>query len=359
MKKKSRHIFYITIAAVLLSAGGAGAFVLSGGDYELESSVVDNGGGQQLSGGAYSSRGAIAQASLPDNAAVTRGGVFANRTGFYSPPHFVFQEGLLASVSMPGGEASLSLPPFSVDKLRFDITMNRNPLNQPMSIDPAKINEANEKIVHNDGSWSQVYSSNLAEMAIFDEQDFYTRPLAKKGTLTMAYKDENNDGILDGSSPPVRVNTLSAWGLDQTHNTWVELPWVNSDPSSKMFTGYFDMPGVYAMIGAQDLNISRNFKAYPVPFRPNGPQAGSGLGQTGTEAEGITFENAPQAGNIEIYTLDGRLVRKLGIPDNITWPYRVNWDVKTAAGGRAASGVYIWRVVSGSNAKTGKLMVIW
>ena len=95
-----------------------------------------------------------------------------------------------------------------------------------------------------------------------------------------------------------------------------------------------------------------------MPFRPNGPLAGAGQGQTGSEAVGITFTNVPQTGNIEIYTIDGRLVRKLGIPANLT-VQEVKWDVKTAGGGRAASGVYIWRVVSGSNVKTGKLMVIW
>jgi hypothetical protein len=95
-----------------------------------------------------------------------------------------------------------------------------------------------------------------------------------------------------------------------------------------------------------------------VPFRPNVPQAGAGQGQTGAEAGGITFDNVPQAGSITIYTLDGRLVKKINIPDNL-FIQTVSWDVRTDSGEKAASGVYIWRVVSGSNVKTGKLMVIW
>jgi hypothetical protein len=214
-------------------------------------------------------------------------------------------------------------------------------------------------MIRNEGLWAQPVSNNLAEVTIFDEQDYYDKPLAKRGTLVLRYVDANDDGIVDGSNPPVRATTLTAWALDEVRNTWVELPGTGADPASKTYTAYFDMPGVYAMLGAQDLSISRNFKAYPVPFRPNGPQAGSGQGQTGTEADGITFENAPQEGDIEIFTLDGRLVRKLGIPNNLAWPYRVKWDVLTASGGKAASGVYLWRVNSGASVMTGKLMVIW
>ena len=116
-------------------------------------------------------------------------------------------------------------------------------------------------------------------------------------------------------------------------------------------------PGVYALLGMVDESV-KDVYPFPVPFRPNGPQAGTGSGQSGTDADGITFINVPQAGAIEIYTLDGRLVRKLAIPAGLPIP-KLKWDVRTAGGDRAASGVYLWRAVSGSNSKTGKLMVIW
>jgi len=124
-----------------------------------------------------------------------------------------------------------------------------------------------------------------------------------------------------------------------------------------MLFSYFDKPGVYALLGTVDESV-KDVYAFPVPFRPAGPDAGAGAGQTGTEAEGITFNNVPQTGDIEIYTLDGRLVRKLPIPAGLVLP-KLKWDARTAGGDRAASGVYLWRVVSGSNSKTGKLMLIW
>lgn len=320
---------------------------------------MDNGGGAKLGGGEYTIIGSVAQSALPDNPGLSGSGGYSNRTGFYNPPHFTYQGGLPAVLTMDSGEISLTLPANSVQKDVFDITVNRNPASQLLSVDAGKIADANWKMVNNEGAWSRLFPNNLSELAIFDEQDFYVKPLASRGIMTMRYKDDNGDGLLDGSNPPVRVDSLNAWGLDETLNSWVQLPGAGADRDAKMLTVYFDQSGVYAMLGALVQAIPASFKAFPVPFRPNGPEAGSGPGQTGTEAGGITFEGVPQSGNIDIYTLDGRLVRKLVIPDNLTFPYRVNWDVKTISGERAASGVYIWRVVSGGSAKTGKLMVIW
>lgn len=338
-------------------AAPAAADIASGGEYAIEASVVDAGGGEKMAGGEYQAKGSLGQIAIPDNVGLSVGGEYVNREGFYNPPHLTFQKGLAAVMRMPSGDISVTLPPASVDKERFDITMNRDSLLSPMAVDPGKIDEANSKIVHNEGPWSQLSPGTLAEMSIFDEQDLYLKPLANPGVLTMRYQDANNDGILDGSNPPVRVDTLNTWTLDQTRNMWVRLPEVGADPATRTLSVYFGMPGVYAVIGAIDDSV-RDVYAFPVPFRPHGPQAGTNQGQTGTEAGGITFTSVPQNGRIEIYTLDGRLVRKISIPSTLIIP-EVVWDVRTASGEKVASGVYIWRVVSGSNSKTGKLMVIW
>lgn len=349
--------FLSLLTAAFLFARPAFCMLPTGGTYQLAGSVVDNGGGASLTGGDYSVKGAIGQNNLPPNRGNAEGGAYSNRTGFNNPPHFSYQGGLPAVLAMASGDIQLTLPANSIDKEGFDVTLNKNPETQPLSVDPSKIVDANDKIVNNDGAWSQLYPNNLSEMAIFDEQSFYTKPLAQRGLLTMRYKDANNDGILDGSNPPVRVNTLNAWVLDESVNSWVQMPGGGVNEDAKLLTVPFGMPGVYALLGTQDQSVV-NVKAYPVPFRPNGPQAGIGPGQTGTEAAGITFDSLPQSGSIKIYTLDGRLVKKMDIPDMFGIPKLV-WDVRTSSGEKAASGVYIWRAVSGSNSKTGKLMVVW
>jgi len=356
--KIAPSLLSLAATAGLFTAPPLFAVLPSGGDYQLESSVVDNGGGERMTGGDYLATGSLAQAHMPANTGSSSGGEYSNRLGFYNPPHFTYQNGLTTVLPM-SSDAQLSFPPGSIDKESFDITINKDPVGNPLVVDPSKVSEAIQRLVHNEGGWAQPAYNNMAEVAIFDEQGYYTQPLAHRGTLVMRYRDADSDGLVDGSNPPVRVNTLTAWGLDEGRNSWVELPGTGPDRVSQTITAYFDSPGVYAMLGAQDLSISRYFKAYPVPFRPNGPQAGIGQGQTGSESAGITFENVPQSGTIEIYTLDGRLVRKLDIPSALPAPYIVKWDVRTNSGSKAASGVYIWRLKSDNDVLTGKLMVIW
>jgi len=346
-----------SLCACVLAGAPCEAAISSSGEYQLESSVRDSGGGDILTGGEYSSKGSAGQVNIPDGPGNSGSGEYINRSGFYNPPHFTFQKGLVSIVNFGAGPASLMLPAGAVDKEVFDITLNHDPSAQPQSVDAGLINSANLKIERNEGAWSRLFPNHITEMSLFDEQDFWDRPFAKSGALSMRYKDDDQDGILDGSNPPVRVDTIKPWALDEALAMWTKLPASAADRTSMNITVPFTSPGIYALLGMVDESVKDTY-AFPVPFRPGGPNAGSGAGQSGTEADGITFVNVPQTGDIEIFTLDGRLVKKLPVPAGLVIP-KLKWDVRTAGGSRAASGVYIWRVVSGSNSKTGKLMVIW
>ena len=352
----SRSALFLLCACAVFPVP-SGALISAAGEYQLESSVRDNGGGGILSGGEYASKASLGQNLPSEGPGQAFSGEYVNRSGFYNPPHFTFQKGLASVVIFNSGSASLLLPPGAVDKEVFDITLNKNPLSEPMYVDPSVINSASAKIEQNNGGWSRLLPDNITEMALFDEQENWARPLAKSGSLSMRYQDDNNDGVLDGANPPVRADTIKIWALDGSLAMWAKLPASSSDRTLRTITVPFMSPGVYALLGTVDESVKDAY-AFPVPFRPGGPAAGTGAGQTGTETEGITFNNVPQTGDIEIYTLDGRLVKKLLIPAGLVIP-KLKWDVRTAGGDRAASGVYLWRVVSGSNSKTGKLMVIW
>ena len=111
-------------------------------------------------------------------------------------------------------------------------------------------------------------------------------------------------------------------------------------------TFYFPLP--YTRLYA-DNDVSE-VSVYPVPFRPN-----STVAKNGTVTDGITFTNLPSEGEIKIFTKKGELIKKITFnSENPTY----NWDVKNDNGTDVASGVYIWRIKSGSNSKKGKLMVI-
>lgn len=343
------------LALYLCFAGTAPApaAISAGGGYLLESSVQDNGGGGLQSGGGYAAWASAGQRLAAQGPGIAAWGGYVNRSGFYNPPHFTFQKGLASAAAFASGAASVLLPAGAVDKEVFDIGFNRT----PVYTDPALVESASGKLEANEGAWARLLRDNLTETVFFDEQDAWRGPFARGGLLTMRYKDDDGDGNLDGSAPPVRADTVKLWVLDEALSMWAKLPASDADRAARSVTVPFLAPGVYALLGQVDESVKDTY-AFPVPFRPGGPNAGAGAGQTGTEADGVTFANVPQTGDIEIYTLDGRLVKKLPIPAGLIIP-KLKWDVRTAGGARAASGVYIWRVVSGANSRTGKLMVIW
>lgn len=344
---------------LLVCAGAAPLGAISAqGDYQLDFYSVGAPGGSLSSGGEYSSRGVLAQSVLPPNEGFRRGGEYSDRAGFYNPPHFTYQGALAAYLSFPAGNARLTLPAGSVGKAAFDIVLNKEARSSPLSIDPGEIENANSRIYTNEGAWALPLEGNITETYIFDEQDPWDAPLNVPGALSLMYRDADGDGIIDGSNPPVRADTARVWALDRDRDMWVKLPPSSIDPAARSITIPFMAPGVYAILGTLDESVKDAY-AFPVPFRPNGPNAGFGAGRTGTAADGITFANLPQQGSIEIYTLDGLFVRKLAIQENLVPPEEMSWDVKNSAGEKVRSDVYIWRVVSGTNVKTGKLMIIW
>lgn len=83
--------------------------------------------------------------------------------------------------------------------------------------------------------------------------------------------------------------------------------------------------------------------AFPVPYKPS-------LGHTR-----IRFGSLSSTAKIKIYDLSGECVKTINKSDANTY---VDWNVKGDNGQKLASGVYFYTVVSGSEHKTGKIMII-
>jgi len=98
--------------------------------------------------------------------------------------------------------------------------------------------------------------------------------------------------------------------------------------------------------------LSAELKGYPSPYKPFGPNAGTGLGQTGTVAAGVTFEDLPQGGEIKIFNSQSEEVGSIIIPDDLTFPYRLSWDLKNSLGQLVPDDIYYAVVTSGPNSKT-------
>lgn len=164
--------------------------------------------------------------------------------------------------------------------------------------------------------------------------------------ITLPYPDADGDGLLDGGR--LKASALSVWHLNEGRGSWERQSGPLIDSAGRTVSQTVSHFSSYALMAAADTDVSY-VHPYPVPFRPS---AGD-TARYGSWATGITFKGLPSEGKLRIYTLTGTLVRSLPFSSPT-----VNWDVRNSDGQRAASGVYLWEVVSGGNRKTGKLVVI-
>lgn len=201
-------------------------------------------------------------------------------------------------------------------------------------------------------AWTDLRSEGPVELREFNVYDAsnqrVTGTFASAVQASIDYRDADGDGIADTSSR-TRTKYLRLFSLDETSGRWVRVPGSLNDAAAGSVSAPLKHFSVYAVMAAADTEVTTTHP-YPVPWRPNGGDAA----RYGTAAGGITFENLPQIGTIKIYTLSGRLVKTLDVDGALT----LTWDVKNDAGEDVASGVYLWRIESGANVKTGKLAVI-
>ncbi len=348
-----RNLLAAFAAAILALAAlpSAARALISGGSVSIESASTNSGGGARLAGGSVELQGIIGQWLIPTGSTDSlTGGVMDLRLGFFNPPRFSLQDPLAYTLTSSDGGLAMSLPVGVVGRPTFDVVLRRDPASAPLAVDPAKIARANFKMRANNGPLASARPNDVWELQFLDETGFFGGALATAGEIRLTYLDADGDGVVDGTNPPLRVKTMNLWMLDENMELWVKVPNSSIDGAARTVAAPLRHLSVYALIGGADTAVADVY-AFPVPFRPHGPNAGTGAGQTGSEAAGITFTNLPSEGVIEIYTVDGRRVKRLDIPANLA-PARLSWDAKVA------SGVYVWRVVSGGNSKTGRLMVI-
>jgi hypothetical protein len=240
-----------------------------------------------------------------------------------------------------------SLPNYSA------VLSSRDPLNAPLRVDPAIIREANQKAIAAGGPYRTPLA--LQEITAYDISGNPVAALNKPVSLTIDYGGGFSAPAAGGNL--IRPETLSLYVLDQTHRLWVKMP------ASQNLAGFHTVSApvtqfsVFALMGSADGSASDSF-VFPVPWRPHGPNAGTGPGQTGTEADGLTFSNLPSECTIKIYTIAGGLVRQIQHSDTAGLIGQEKWDARTTHGDPVASGVYLWRVESAVDGKNGKLMII-
>ena len=168
-------------------------------------------------------------------------------------------------------------------------------------------------------------------------------------TIYISYKDADDDGNVDGTSPPVRVDTLKIYWLDEVNQRWVEQT-TTLDRVNKRLSAQVLHFSVYAALGAAAAADLSGALAYPNPWRPGSSGAYNA-------PAGVTFTNLTLEATIRIFTLSGDLVRKL---DKVAAEGNQKiWDGRNTGGERVATGVYYYVISSPICKKaTGRLAVV-
>ena len=228
----------------------------------------------------------------------------------------------------------------------------------PDRADPNTIERANAKIVENYGATSTPF--NILEITAYSTDTVRVpTKLTKPATLSIKYTDDGH-GFVAGIGHKVPVKKLAIWYLDEQHSLWLKLPSMVDTEHSAVVASLPHF-SVYALAGVDDTSVDLTY-AFPVPWKP---RAGNPT-RYGDLTNGIIFAQLPMQGSIRIYTISGSFVKEMSVTDQTACPSNVlsggnciQWFGTNDSGQAVASGVYLWEIRSGSNHKTGKLMVVW
>jgi len=193
--------------------------------------------------------------------------------------------------------------------------------------------------------------SNAIELNAYDSASGeITGPFNKDITLVFYYDDADDDGFVDSSNPPVSENNLAVYWLNETDDLWVKVDASSVNGSSNTVSAGIGHFTAFSLIGSLS-DVLTGAYAYPVPYCPsdNNPA-------TGTCQGGITFTNLSSECAISIYTVYGRLIKSIDVT-----PFDMNtknWNARGDDGREVSSGVYVYRIESGTQSQTGKLVIV-
>jgi hypothetical protein len=188
------------------------------------------------------------------------------------------------------------------------------------------------------------FGGAITEAALSNAQTQLTN--GRTAGVTLTYADENNDGIVDGTT--IRAETLLMYSSENLSGPWLRDLASAVNTAARTVTGHTSHFSFFALFAtlAADLDT---VAVYPVPFKPNDGSADTGVKYSaGDPNSGIIFDNLPASVEIKIYTVTGQQTAKV---NSASSGGRLQWDVKTDSGRDVASGGYL-AVISSPGVKT-------
>lgn len=228
----------------------------------------------------------------------------------------------------------------------FYIRIGTDPENNPIIITPSYISTATTKLAGENNTFRHPITGDLREVVAYDiNGSRITSALASDATIYIPYRDDNNDGYVEGVTPPAKISALLNYKLDETNKLWVRVPNSTVDTSAKLVSAPVKSFSVFTAMAAPNNDLSIAY-AFPNPFKPS-------LGHTN-----VTFTNLASSCTIKIFTLTGELVKSITHTDSAGSLAQEVWDVKNDAGENVVSGLYFWVIKSSTDTKIGKLVII-
>ncbi|MBI3293022.1 MAG: carboxypeptidase regulatory-like domain-containing protein [Elusimicrobia bacterium] len=219
------------------------------------------------------------------------------------------------------------------------LDIEERPLNQPLLVNPAALQEALETLRHNFGP--QVEALAFGEVLAFDEQGA-VQPTALQAPAMVSLPLPQVQGLSQSPLDLAGLDQVALFRFDPDHRTFVRLPTSQVDLRTQSVRATVTTLGTFALIRGVGSGLDLAH-AFPVPFKP-------AVGHTR-----IFFTNLPVQATIRIYTVSGDLVRELTTSDGSG---QLAWDVTNAEGEPLGSDVFYYVLDDGRDKKQGKLMVI-
>ena len=255
----------------------------------------------------------------------------------------IFSSGTTANVFVASDNKTKVECPAGALNVDYFMRISINPLGDPIEVNPIKINAADGKIAAIGNSFYYPVAGSYREFAVYNSSGTrITGKFLNDVTIYMPYTDANDDGIVDGTTPPLKVESLNIYRLNEANSLWVKVPNSALLTAQKCLAAQVPSFSTYVLMSTPALSLASAY-VYPNPFKPSD-------GDTT-----ITFTNLASACTIKIYTLSGELVKTIyesdGDGQNV-------WNVKNDAKEELRSGLYIYFIRSSNDTKTGKLVII-
>jgi hypothetical protein len=237
----------------------------------------------------------------------------------------------------PNNGVSLYVPPNAFGAPAV-IYVSRDPVVHPITVNTVTLVNG----LASEPTGQMLVPGSLTEIVPTINGQPFSAPLASSATITMSYADNNNDGIVDGVTPPLSARTLQMYTLDTTISRWNPLP-STVDTVAHTVTGITPHFSIFALFGATTIGPTlASVRAFPNPWKRNS--------NTRFDAPLLTFDNLPQQGTLRVMTLAGE--RVIDLPFSGPSAGTVQWDGKNDGGRPVASGVYFAYIKTANSGST-------